>query len=81
MSVPRECKRELFSHTSTSLSRRESSLASGLIFSHMIRALALVMELITKALQMTNTVAAQPSAMMNNPFAESQLIYFAKSRL
>lgn len=84
VSVPKECKCELFSHVSTSplscKSRRESPLASGLIFTT-TRALASVMELITKALQMTNTVAAQASAMMNNPLAEFQLIYFAKSRL
>lgn len=44
-------------------------------------AFALVMELITMALQMTNSMAAQASAMMNNPFTELKLIYFAKSCL
>lgn len=86
MSVPKECKYELLSRASMTpfscKSRKKSPQASGLIFiACMTHALALVMEQITKALQMTNTVAAQASAMMNNPFAEFQLIYFAKSRL
>lgn len=75
MSVPKECKCELFSHASTSplnsKSRGGSSQASGLVFTTgMTRALALVMELVTQAQQMTNTVAAQASAMMNNPLTE-----------
>lgn len=80
--VTRKC--ELFSVASTfplsCKSRRERPLASGLTFTTWQGARALVMELITKALQMTNTAAAQASAMMNNPLAEFQLIYFAKSR-
>lgn len=62
--------------------QKGKSLDSGLVFTtHMTHALSLVMKLIKKALQMTNTVAAQASAMMNNPLVEFQLIYCAKSRL
>lgn len=62
-------------------SGRERPLCSGLTFTPWQGVLALVMELITKALQMTNTAAAPASAMMNNPLAEFQLIYFAQSHL
>lgn len=86
VSVPNMmCNCELFSLASTfplsCKSRRARPLATGLTFTTWQGAPALVMELITKALQMTNTAAAQASAMMNNPLAEFQLIYFAKSRL
>lgn len=62
-------------------SGRERPLCSGLTFTPWQGVLALVMELITKALQMTNTAAAPASAMMNNPLAEFQLICFAQSHL
>lgn len=62
--------------------QKEKSPDSGLIFATcMTHALSLVMKLITKALQMTNTVAVQASAMMNNPLVEFQLIYCANSHL